>query len=100
MDIEPDNQRRVLFLRVTGSVVVFTIFVVLAVAWVLTQDPTLKWALFVPLVLSVVILPRNLMLDDEPEESLSRMRLWLSYVRLAYFALALFVMLGLPEILH
>jgi len=100
MELEPDNQRRALFLRVSGSVAIFTVFVVLAVAWVITQDPTLKWALFIPLVLSVLILPRNVTLDDVPEESITRFKLWLSYVRLVYFALALFVMLGLPEILY
>lgn len=99
MELEPNNQRRMLFARIGASVIVFTLFVVLAVSWVLTQDSTLQWALFIPLVLSVVILPRRVVVDDLSEESAARFQRWLSVVRLAYFLLALVVMVGLPELL-
>ena len=99
MQVTPDNQRRILFIRVVTSVVVFTVFAITAVAWVMTQDPTLKWALFVPLVASVLVLPRDVVLPDADEETVVRTKLYLSYLRLTYFLVALVVMLGLPEIL-
>lgn len=99
---------RKLFLRIVFSIVTYGVFVVLAVSWVLTTNPTLKWMMFVPLIGAILTLPRRLpkqLSDDvvegsEAERSLVRTRLWLSYVRLAYFLVALFVMLGLPELLR
>ena len=83
-----------------ASVATFGVFVVLATSWVMTQSPTLKWAMFVPLVGAVLILPRELPLGADAEEVLVRTKLWLSMVRFGYFLVALFVMLGLPAILR
>ena len=98
--MKPDNQRRMLFGRIVASVLLYTVFGVLAVAWVLTQDETLKWALFLPLVAAVFVLPREVKPSDFPEDMHSRIKLWLSYVRVAYFLGALAIMLGLPELLN
>ncbi len=92
--------RRALLMRIIASVAAFTVFVITAVSWVMTQNPTLRWALFVPLIASVLILPRDVVNDDLSEETRARTKLWLSYVRVAYFLVALFVMLGLPELLY
>ena len=100
MDEQHGNQRRKLLVRVVASVLVFSLFVILAVSWVLTQDPTLKWALFVPLVGAVLILPRQLPEMGLEEDVAIRTKLWLSYVRFAYFAIAVGVMLGLPELIY
>lgn len=100
MEIGTNNQRRVLFGRILGSVAVFTVFVIMAVSFVMTQDTTLKWSMFLPLILSMLVLPRTVDADDLSDEAYARTKLWLSYVRVAYFLLALFVLLGLPELLH
>ena len=98
LETQPDNQRRILFMRIAGSIAAFSLFVIVAVGWVLTQNPTAKWALFVPLVGAMLILPRDIRAESIDEEQRVRIRLWLSYERVAYFLLALFVMLGLPEL--
>ena len=100
MELGSDNQRRALFTRIIASVLLYTVFGVLAVSWVLTQDETLKWALFIPLVAAVLVLPREVQSDDLADEMRNRLKLWLSYVRVAYFIGALIIMLGLPELLN
>jgi len=95
-DVIP-NTRRVLFLRVIGSAVLYGIFVVLAVSWVLTHTPALQYTLLIPLVLAVVVLPRKL---PPSQTGIPRSGLWLSYVRGVYFVVAVFAMLALPEILY
>lgn len=99
MEEESSRQRRTLFLRIGASVLTFTVFVITAVSWVLTQNPTLKWAIFLPLVGAVMLLPREVRVEGLADEVRIRMRLWLSYVRVLYLLLAMFVLLGLPELL-
>ena len=91
------NTRRMLFVRVVASLVLYGLFVVLAVTWVLTHMPVLQFTLLIPLVLAVVVLPRKL----PPEETgVQRSGLWLSYVRAVYIVVAVVALLGLPEILY
>jgi hypothetical protein len=107
MDLDFLKSKRSLFLRIVGSILLYGVFVALSVSWILTRNPTLKWALFVPLVAAVFVLPRKLpeTLGEEVEgdsvemRTLARLGRWLSMVRVVYLLVALFVLLGLPEIL-
>jgi hypothetical protein len=108
MNIDFLTSRRSLLARVVSSILLYGVFVTLAVSWVLTRDPTLKWALFLPLVAAVFMLPRKLpeklsdeeSADKEAMETATRIGRWLSWVRVIYLLVAMFVLLGLPEILN
>lgn len=89
-----------LLARIVASVCAYLVFAIITVAWVVTHDPTLKWMLFVPLILSMFALPRDVRSFDLPEEKATRVKLTLSYVRVAYFLGALILMVGLPEFLN
>ena len=101
------NYRRLLFARIAASVVSFGLFIALAVTWVVTHAESLRLTLLIPLIIAVFVLPRRMPDEwegeeptDEERDNLERTRKWLSYVRVIYFLVALFVMLVLPEVLN
>ena len=59
----------------------------------------LKYVIFVPLIAALLALPRDLSDAVVGPELKSRYKLWLSFVRLAYFLVALFIMAILPSLL-
>lgn len=95
---------RTLFIRAIVSILVYGTFVVLATAQVLTAREDLRYAMLVPLVAAVFILPRKVTrASDVPEDSeegrtLARIGLWFSYVRVIYLLVAIFILVGLPAI--
>ena len=82
-----------------GSVALFVVFATLGIAWTLTRNPDLKYVIFVPLIAALLALPRDLSDAVVGPELKSRYKLWLSFVRLAYFLVALFIMAILPSLL-
>lgn len=107
MELDFLKSRRSIFVRIVVSILSYGVFVAVAVSWVLTYEPMLKWMLFIPLLAAVFLLPRKLPekfddeLDDDSEEmrTVVRVGTWLSTVRVVYLLIAVFVLLGLPEIL-
>lgn len=85
--------------RIAASAVSYVAFAGVTIAWLLTQNETLKWVMFIPLFGAVFILPRDIRGFDVPEESATRVRLSLSYLRLVYFLGAVALMIGVPEFL-
>ena len=77
-------------------------------SWVITRHEVLQYTLLIPLVLAVFVLPRKLpekwreRIGGDPAKmhEVVRMNRWLSSIRAIYIVVAVFIMLGLPEILY
>lgn len=103
------RHERGLYIRIVISVALFSLFVILDVSAVLTKSLS-EWApaLLGLLVGSFVVMPREPMpkgwtptksaADAQYLERMQRIRLWLTYVRVAYFLCALVLFVGLPRI--
>ncbi len=95
---ERDNSRKRFFGRVFVSIGLFVVFSLLAVASATTQTDVYALPMFVALIVAVVLLPRG----DRITASLElpgRVGYWLSMMRVAYLLVAIFLILGLPQIL-
>ena len=98
--------RRVV-LRSGVSLAFYILFVVLAVVHTFVKHPYLNYAVIVPVILAVMILPRAVYPKQEPteeerpfHESLPRMGIWLTYTRAIYLVVAVALLFGLPELVH
>lgn len=101
------RQDMILYGRIIASVAMYAAFVVLGVSAVLTQSlADHPWLLSGLLILSVVVLPRSARQPQQAEEEMSdeefakrqNIHKWLTWSRLAYFLLAIFIFFGLPEL--
>lgn len=99
--------RRVL-LRSGVSLAFYILFVVLAVVHTFVKHPYLNYAVIVPVILAVMILPRAVYPKKEPTEEeersfyerLMRIGIWLTYTRAIYLVVAIALLFGLPELVH
>lgn len=96
-------------IRIAVSVVFYVVFALSAIAAIVTDQRDYTIYLLIPLVLSVLILPRETVPPDfdgkvrqseKPVvETLLATRRWLTITRGAYFFVALAILFGLPELL-
>lgn len=87
--------------RTIISAVCFAIFVAAAIGIAVANQPELRYYVMVPFVGAYLFLPRRLFIasDDKDAEMGRKVNLWLSYLRIIYFAFALFVLLALPKLI-
>ena len=89
-------------LKVRGllSIVLFAIFFAIGVGVAITKNPDLKYLVVIPLVASYIALPRKIVLpemNDAQREFFQKVQLWFSYLRVAYFLVALFLLFAVPR---
>lgn len=93
--------------RVGFSLLVFVVFIITGVMSALTHHPEILYWLPVLGIAAIMILPRAVIprgiKPDTSQEremwtKLTRVRVWLTYVRALYLLAALFVFVGLPEL--
>lgn len=90
------------------SVVFFVIFAVIAVINVFAPHEFLRMAVIVPVIVSLMVLPRAVYPKTEPEDPtektyydrLMRMGIWLTYTRAIYFVVAIALLFGLPRLVE
>ena len=101
------KRRKLLFYgRILLAVTLFVLFAIFGTSAVLTHSVgEHPWLLSALLILSVVLLPRSARRPAEDEElsdeEMLRIRSvhkWLTWVRLAFFLVAAFIFLALPEL--
>ncbi len=111
--MEPETRtrhERTLYARIVVSVALFSLFVIFDVSAVLTRSMS-SWA---PALLGLLIgaflimprepLPRDWEPGPDPQnndtylERMRRIRLWLTYARVAYFLCAIVIFVGLPRL--
>ncbi|GEM_PF-7001475 len=94
-------------MRTILSAICYGIFVAAAVGAAIAHRADLRYYVMVPFILSYIFLPRRQFSPNKSEpgqESDSvklarKVNLWLSYLRVIYLIVALFVLLGLPKII-
>lgn len=102
--------QKVLLTRTVASVAFFALFIVLAIASIVTANQTLQMWVLAPAVVAILMMPRQSLPSSMPRPpqdpeaatlwaKLARMRIWLSSVRVVYLLTAVFLLLGLPELL-
>lgn len=104
------RHERILYARVVLSVALFSLFVIFDVSAALTRTMS-SWApgLFGLLIGSFLVMPREPLPRDwepgpDPEHNdtyldrMRRIRLWLTYTRVAYFLCAIVLLVGLPRL--
>lgn len=98
---------RIIAIRAGVSLLLFTGFVIASTIAVVSGDSASLSGLVLIGAVSILVLPRYTVPPGfKPETGeqremwtkMSRMRLWLAYVRAAYIATAVFIVLGLPEL--
>lgn len=106
MDIWQKQYRRTLTLS-AASGLLFTTCLIVGVVGVLTKNQTIVFWLPVPATIAILMVPRDTVprgctpsheLEREMYCRLSRMKLWLSYIRLSYLVATVFVIFGLPRL--
>ncbi|MEZ4460246.1 MAG: hypothetical protein R3E66_11075 [bacterium] len=106
MDIWQKQYRRILVLTAL-SAAVFSMCLIVGVVGVLTQNEPIAFWLPVPAIIAILMVPRDTVprgqtpsqeLERELYTRLSRMKLWLSYVRVSYLFATIFVLFGLPKL--
>lgn len=86
--------------RTILSAVFFGVFVAAAIGIALMARQDLRYYVMIPFAGAYLFLPRRLAVPDDKDAELGpKINLWLSYLRIIYFALAVFVLLALPEII-
>jgi hypothetical protein len=103
-----EKSYRIIAIRVGVSLLLFVGFVIAAVFAVLSDDAASLSGIVLVGAASILVLPRYTVPPGFKPESkeqremwtkLSRVRIWLAYVRAAYFVTAVFIVLGLPELI-
>ena len=100
-----EKHKYIVYGRVLGGVTSFSTFVILAVSAAFTHTLADKpFLLGIPLVLSVLLLPRHTVprsdeieLADDEREHYQSMNRWLIWLRVAILAVALAIYFVLPE---
>jgi hypothetical protein len=106
MNIWQQQYRRTM-VRSAVSAFLFSLCVVVGVAGVLTRNETVVFWLPVPAIVAILLIPRETVpaghtpcadLERELYARLSRMKLWLTYVRFSYLMATVFILFGLPKL--
>lgn len=106
---ELERHRLLLYGRTGVSIVLFVASMIVGASTVLTAGTgPLVWVVGGLLIGSIVVLPRTTVpgnekareqADDEQLDHFRQLRRWLTWTRLAYFAVAVAVLVGLPELM-
>ncbi len=105
MDIWQKQYRRTL-IQSAMSGLLFSISLIIGVVGVLTKNETIVFWLPVPVILAILMVPRanvprctpSVELERDLYARLTRMKTWLSYLRVSYLFLTIFVLFGLPRL--
>lgn len=106
MNIWQQQYRRTMA-RSAVSAFLFSVCVVVGVVGVLTRNETIVFWLPVPAIVAMLMVPRETLpigqtpcadLERELYARLSRMKLWLTYVRFSYLVATVFILFGLPKL--
>ena len=101
------HRYRSIRVRVAVSIVFFIIFTILGVVGVLTKNQDILFWLPILVIGAIFTLPRQTVprgttptdeVDRTMHSRLASIRLWLAYVRAAYFMTAVFILFALPEL--
>lgn len=86
--------------RTVLSIVLFGVFVAMGIGVAITQHEQLKWLVLLPFVGAYIALPRNVVLsemNDEVRAVFHKAQLYLSYLRVGYFLIALTLLFVVPR---
>lgn len=103
-----ERMYRKTLIRSGVSLVFFVIFAIIAVVNVFAPNEFLRMVVIVPVIVSLMVLPRAVYPKSEPQEPtektyyerLMRMGIWLTYTRAIYFVVAIALLFGLPRLVQ
>lgn len=82
------------------SIGLFAVFTALALAVAISKSEELKYFVLVPFIGAYIALPRNIVLsemEDATQRVYQKVQLWFSYLRIAYFLIALTLLFAVPR---
>jgi len=106
MDIWQKQYRRTL-IQCAVSGLLFSITLIIGIVGVLTKNETIVFWLPVPVILAILMVPRanvprgctpSVELERDLYARLTQMKTWLSYLRVSYLFITIFVLFGLPRL--
>ncbi len=103
-----ERMYRKTLIRSGVSLVFFVIFAIITVVNVFAPNEFLRMVVIVPVIVSLMVLPRAVYPKSEPQnptektyhERLMRMGIWLTYTRAIYFVVAIALLFGLPRLVQ